>query len=126
MDLNQITIGATDMAASIAFYQTMGLRLIVHTHDRYARFELPAGNATFSLHQVDGPVGPSGMLFYFEVADVDKTVTDLKAKGIAFDSDPVDQTWLWREAYLCDPAGNRICLYHAGEARRYPPWRLKD
>ena len=25
---------------------------------------------------------------------------------------------------LTDPAGNRLCLYQAGEYRRYPPWRL--
>ena len=37
---------------------------------------------------------------------------------------PRDQPWLWREAYLRDPAGNLICLYHAGENRRNPPWRI--
>ena len=28
--------------------------------------------------------------------------------------------------YLRDPAGNRITLYHAGENRLNPPWRVKD
>jgi hydroxymethylpyrimidine/phosphomethylpyrimidine kinase len=37
---------------------------------------------------------------------------------------PRDEDWLWREARLRDPAGNRICLYAAGEARRFPPWRV--
>jgi hypothetical protein len=36
---------------------------------------------------------------------------------------PADRSWLWREAILIDPAGNRICLYRAGENRKYPPWR---
>jgi hypothetical protein len=27
---------------------------------------------------------------------------------------------------LKDPAGNQIILYHGGENRKYPPWRLKD
>ena len=35
-----------------------------------------------------------------------------------------DKSWLWREAILVDPAGNRICLYRAGENRKYPPWRV--
>jgi hydroxymethylpyrimidine/phosphomethylpyrimidine kinase len=34
------------------------------------------------------------------------------------------QSWLWREAWLRDPAGNAVCLYHAGANRRFPPWRL--
>ena len=37
---------------------------------------------------------------------------------------PTDQPWLWREAYLNDPDGNPLCLYHAGENRLNPPWRL--
>ena len=39
---------------------------------------------------------------------------------------PVDQDWLWREARLADPSGNIICIYHAGENRRFPPWRIGD
>ncbi|MDH3811648.1 MAG: VOC family protein, partial [Gammaproteobacteria bacterium] len=30
----------------------------------------------------------------------------------------------WREACLRDPAGNVICIFHGGENRRYPPWRV--
>ena len=48
----------------------------------------------------------------------------LVTAGIRFESQPRDQPWLWREAYLRDPAGNLICLYHAGENRRNPPWRI--
>ena len=38
----------------------------------------------------------------------------------------VDQRWLWREAYLRDPAGNVICIFHGGENRRNPPWRVVE
>ena len=31
---------------------------------------------------------------------------------------------MWREARLRDPDGNIIFLYKAGEARRFPPWRM--
>jgi hydroxymethylpyrimidine/phosphomethylpyrimidine kinase len=51
-------------------------------------------------------------------------VAQLTAKGIGFDSGSVDQSWLWREAWLTDPAGVKLCLYWAGEMRRFPPWRL--
>jgi hydroxymethylpyrimidine/phosphomethylpyrimidine kinase len=50
----------------------------------------------------------------------------LKARGLVFDRDPTDQTWLWREAHVKDPAGNSVCIYHAGENRRYPPWRISE
>jgi hydroxymethylpyrimidine/phosphomethylpyrimidine kinase len=52
------------------------------------------------------------------------TYQRLMAGGIAFESPPADQKWLWREAYLRDPDGNLLCLYFAGDNRRYPPWRL--
>ncbi|NVJ98705.1 MAG: VOC family protein [Alphaproteobacteria bacterium] len=127
MDMNQVTVGATNLEDSIAFYQTLGLRMIVHSNDHYARFELPSGNATFSLHKVEGDTTNSGTaLVYFEVPDVDAEVARLEDAGLVFDAGPKDQRWAWREAYLRDPAGNRLCLYTAGVNRRYPPWRLKD
>jgi hydroxymethylpyrimidine/phosphomethylpyrimidine kinase len=44
--------------------------------------------------------------------------------GITVEQGPTDEDWGWREARLTDPAGNAICLYQAGEQRRFPPWRL--
>ena len=121
--LNQVTVGLSDYAASRDFYQAFGLRLIVDSPDNgYARFETPGG-ATFSIHRDDAHPEPGGTTVYFECDDLDGEVARLKAAGFAFDSDPVDQDWLWRDAALRDPFGNRILLYHAGENRRYPPWR---
>lgn len=126
MKLNQVTAPALDLNRSIAFYQTLGLKLIVKS-DHYARFEVGDGTDTFSLHITDDAHGAAnGPHVYFEVDDLDARVGELKAKGIVFDSDPTDQSWLWREAWLTDPAGVKLCLYFAGENRRYPPWRLKD
>lgn len=126
MNLNQVTAPANDLAASIAFYQALGLKLIVRA-DHYARFECPDGDATFSLSLRAAPLppDPEGVHVYFECADLDETVAALQARGVAFESGPVDQRWLWREAWLADPAGNRICLYRAGKNRKEPPWRLK-
>ncbi len=126
MRLNQVTAPTNDLDASIAFYQLLGLRLIVKSA-HYARFELPKGEATFSLHLVDGPIPISNApQLYFELGDVglDTEVARLKAAGVAFENEPKAQSWLWREAWLRDPAGNSICLYYAGENRRFPPWRI--
>jgi catechol 2,3-dioxygenase-like lactoylglutathione lyase family enzyme len=124
MRLNQVTAAATDLDASIAFYQTLGLHLIVRS-PHYARFEAPRGEATFSLHITDGPVPREhAPQLYFEVLDVDFEVRRMKHAGYAIEHETKDQTWLWTEAWLRDPAGNSICLFHAGENRRYPPWRI--
>jgi len=124
MRLNQVTAAAADLDASIAFYELLGLKLIVKS-PHYARFELPAGEATFSLHIVDGPIPrENAPQLYFEVPDVDFEVRRLKYAGVAIEREPVAQSWLWYEAWLRDPAGNAICLYHAGKNRRHPPWRI--
>ncbi len=118
MKLNQVTVGAIDYQASVAFYTKLGLAQIVQAPPRYARFETPCGE-TFSIHLVEEV--KSTTLVYFEVEDVDAFVAAL---DLPLAQEPVDQPWLWREARLRDPAGNEICIYHAGDNRRFPPWRL--
>jgi catechol 2,3-dioxygenase-like lactoylglutathione lyase family enzyme len=123
MDLNQVTLPATDVGRSADFYRSLGFTQIVANLPSYVRFECKGG-PTFSLHHVDSVVADSGVVVYFECAELDKTYDELVTRGIKFDSAPADQRWLWREAYLRDPDGNVLCLYQAGKNRRYPPWRL--
>jgi len=126
MRLNQVTVPALDLERSIAFYQTLGFKLIVQ-NDHYARFELPNGDASFSLQRTEDAQGAAhGAHIYLECENLDGRVEELKALGIIFDSDPIDQSWLWREAWLSDPAGVKLCLYYAGKNRLNPPWRLKE
>lgn len=122
MDLNQITVPCTDYDASVSFYKKLGLTQIVDSPPRYARFETDTGT-TLSIHADDNQASP-GVVVYFEVDDVDSKVEQLRGAGLQIDTDPEDQRYLWREAYLSDPAGNRICIFHAGENRRFPPWRI--
>lgn len=125
MDLNQITVPVSDLERAIAFYKTLGLELIVHSNAHYARFVCPDGSTTFSLHVVETLPQGEGVGVYFEVEDVNSSVRELEAKGIVFGEQPIDQPWLWREARLRDPDGNRLILYHAGKNRLDPPWKLK-
>lgn len=124
MRLNQVTVPSTDVARSVEFYERLGLIQIVESLPRYARFVCPYGDATFSVHRVDIVAPGERPVVYFECDALDQTVAKLERQGIEFDSRPVDQPWLWREAYLRDPDGNLICLYFAGENRLNPPWRL--
>lgn len=124
MRLNQVTVPVSDLHRSIGFYQTLGLQLIVHSNEHYARFVCPDGETTFSLQLVAELPAGEGIHLYFEVPDPDETRRELQAKGIRFDTEPEDKPWLWREASLRDPDGNRLILYHAGENRLNPPWRI--
>ncbi|GAA4269869.1 VOC family protein [Hyunsoonleella aestuarii] len=124
MDLNQITIPSLDVAKATEFYKTMGLHLIVDAIPNYVRFQCPSGNSTFSIHHVDAILENSGISIYFENEHLDKLVDELMQKGIVFTELPEDKSWLWREARLKDLDGNTIILYHAGENRLNPPWRI--
>lgn len=125
MDLNQVTLPCTDYDTSVAFYKALGLTQIVDSPPRYARFESSTGS-TLSIHAVESVADSTGVTIYFEVDDVDVKVAELRNSGLEIDAEPVDQRWLWREASLKDPAGNVICIFHGGENRRFPPWRISE
>ena len=124
MNLNQVTVPSLDLTKAISFYGNLGLHLIVESLPDYARFECPDGDSTFSIHRVDKlPLG-DGTYVYFECEDLDARVQTLIEKGITFDQMPKDKSWLWREARLTDPDGNKVILYYGGENRKNPPWRV--
>lgn len=120
--LNQVTVGCRDYAASVDFYTALGLQQIVDSPSNgYARFEVPNG-VTFSIHANDDC--STSTVVYFESKRLDAWVSELASQGYVFEQMPQDEEWGWREARLLDPAGNTVCLYSAGENRRYPPWRI--
>ncbi len=126
MNLNQITIYSTKPTETIEFYQKLGLRLIVDSAPRYVRLTCPDGDSTLSIHESDANSLSSNIVIYFECENLDQEVKRLTELGLIFESEPIDQTWLWREASLNDPCGNRICLFYGGENRKNPPWRVKS
>ncbi|WP_118857443.1 bifunctional hydroxymethylpyrimidine kinase/phosphomethylpyrimidine kinase [Sphingomonas mesophila] len=123
MRLNQVTVTGRDYAKMVGFYKALGLRQIVDSPDnQYARFETTA--VTFSVQCDPDAESNESVAVYFECDDLDERVERLARLGIPFEHGPRNQPWMWREARLRDPAGNTIFLYKAGEARRFPPWRL--
>jgi predicted enzyme related to lactoylglutathione lyase len=125
MNLNQVTIYTHKPFETVEFFQKLGLQLIVDSLPRYARLLCPDGNATLSVHEAEEISAASNVVLYFECEDLDAKVAELKNAGLQFETEPVEQTWLWREAYLRDPGSNEICLFYAGENRINPPWRVK-
>lgn len=128
--LNQVTLAAKDMAASVLFYQKLGLILIVDSAPRYVRFEFPTPPddgepATLSLHGVEQDWEPATdwPLVYFELDDLDMFIKTLELEPDLLNP-PKTQSYLWREADIMDPSGQKVRLYQAGNARRFPPWRI--
>src|SRR4051794_7671616 len=122
--LNQVTVTGTNYERSVDFYRRLGLKQIVDNPPDYARFET-GGGVTLSV-QID----PEEKIIattavYLECDDLDERVEQLARSGIPFEHGPRNQPWMWREARLRDPDGNIIFLYKAGEARRFPPWRME-
>jgi hypothetical protein len=103
-------------------YRKLGLKQIVDS-EHYARFECPDGNATFWIHLAEESELGGSAAIYFDHEALDDLCERLRGEGLEFSRMPTDQRRLWREAWLDDPAGNSICLFRAGEHRKYPPWR---
>ena len=124
--LNQVTVTGTNYERSVDFYRRLGLKQIVDSVETgYARFET-AGGVTLSVQIDPDEKIIATTAIYLECDDLDERVEKLARSGIAFEHGPRNQPWMWREARLRDPDGNIIFFYHAGENRRFPPWRVQD
>ncbi|MCW8856466.1 MAG: VOC family protein [Kangiella sp.] len=128
MNLNQVTLPVNDIPKATEFYRRLGFVQIVDS-PHYARFECPARSdspepSTFSL-MLEPETNGSGATIYFEHEALDEWVDELIEKGFEFEQLPTDMSYLWREAILHDPSGNKIKLYWAGDNRLNPPWRVE-
>jgi len=123
--LNQVTVTGTNYERSVEFYRRLGLKQIIDNPPDYARFET-AGGATFSVEIDPEEKIIATTAVYLECDDLDERVERLAREGLPFEHGPRNQPWMWREARLRDPDGNIIFLYKAGEARRFPPWRMES
>lgn len=122
MELNQVTLPVQDMHKAVQFYLTLGFTQIVDT-PHYARFSCPQGSSTFSL-ALEDKAGANPTVIYFEHEALDELYQTLQQLGIPFEQPPTEQRYLWKEAVLRDPSGNKIKLYWAGENRLNPPWKV--
>jgi len=104
MNLNQVTVPSKNVKKSIAFYEILGLNLIVEALPHYARFECLDGNATFSIHLADTISESDGVTVYFEEEDLDNYVKELVEKGIVFDEMPEDMIEVERKFLVLSDA----------------------
>jgi methylmalonyl-CoA/ethylmalonyl-CoA epimerase len=117
---DNIGICASDLARSVAFYETLGF-LEAYRNDRGVM--LAAGTAQLFLFAARRrhapPVGRELGLFgnppgvdhiSFLVSDVDALYARLQKAGVTLGGPPEDQPWGARMASLKDPDGNNLYL----------------
>ena len=51
-------------------------------------------------------------------------VFKLQEKGIIFNSEIKEQSWLWQEAHINDFDGNSVIIYHEEKNLKSPHWRI--
>ncbi|NCO71220.1 MULTISPECIES: VOC family protein [Shewanella] len=122
MELNQVTLPVKNMEDAVQFYLKLGFTQIVDT-PHYARFSCPDGDSTFSL-SLENDKFENHSVIYFEHEDLEELCENLAQKGIVFEQEPTEQRYLWKEAIIKDPSGNKIKLYWAGKNRLNPPWKV--
>jgi len=118
--IDNIGICASDLARSIAFYETLGFSE-AYRNDRGVM--LAAGTVQlflFATRRSDPPlVGRELGLFgnppgidhiSFAVSDVDARYSKLCKAGVVFEGPPADQSWGARMVGLKDPDGNNLYL----------------
>ncbi|WAP58246.1 VOC family protein [Streptomyces sp. S465] len=121
---NAIGLVVADMAASLAFYRSLGLDLPAEADTQpHAEATLPGGTRLMwdtveTVRSFDPdwtpPAGSHRVSLAFlcdSPAEVDKTYRDLVAAGARGEKEPWDAVWGQRYAVVLDPDGNGVDLF---------------
>jgi glyoxylase I family protein len=108
--VHHVSINVDDVDAALAFYaDVLGFEVRDDRPDfSFGGAWLDAGGQQLHLIQA-GPPADLGQHFAVLVADIDATVTELRAVGVTV-SDPVP-VGANLQAFLHDPAGNTVELF---------------
>ena len=116
--LQTIMVVVKDMDRSVRFYRdVLGLPLEFQS-PHWSQFDL--GNVTLGLHPEgkEVKVSPtSGCTFGFHVADIQKTISELKATGVQVFMEPRREQFGWL-AIVGDPDGYYIQLFQPGNRQK--------
>ena len=135
LPVDYLMVLVSDMDRSVDFYQNkIGLRLLTRS-DGWSEFD--AGTTRLALHgggappqATDGPTDgerTAGQCSLgFNVADVDRTYQELKAKGVEFDLPPEDRFQRIRLAVAHDPDGLTLSFRQRLVASASEPSRRQD
>ena len=123
--LNQVTVTGKDYDQVGRFLPGLGLKQIVDNPPDYARFET-AGGATFSV-QIDPEETISATTaIYLECDDLDERVDRLARSRHAVRAWPAQPAVDVARGAAARSRRQHHLPLRAGEARRFPPWRIDD
>lgn len=112
IEYGNVTVMVGEMSRAVAFYtETLGMRLKMRAGDHFA--EVETTGLTVGLHP-QGPHTPKAgtegaMSIGLQVADIEKAMAELKAKGVTFTAGPTDDGYVTL-AFFADPDGNPLYL----------------
>jgi len=107
---SHLFVHVSDLARTREFYvDRLGLEVLLE-HPGYLRVGGGDGFHIGFEEREQAQVGAAGIEIVIAVDDVDATWSRLRAAGIALDTEPHDQEWGARHAWLRDPDGYRLSL----------------
>ena len=130
VNFNHALIQVKVLDPALHFYRDLlGFKEIDQIPGEYARLRSRNGRSTLALHLSRSPSvrRPGGVWLYLEVRKLDQLCRRLQSAGVRFSQKPEQMPWGWRQAFLKDPDGHKLCLYWAGVKRLQtskPPKKL--
>ena len=109
------SIPVTDQDRALAFYtEKLGFRLVTDQpfspEQRWVELGIPGADTRVVLFRFGDEIKPGiQMNVTFWTGDVEKTVAELKAKGVTITMEPKKADWGTAAAFA-DPDGNRFVL----------------
>jgi uncharacterized glyoxalase superfamily protein PhnB len=120
VNFNHALIHVKILDRALHFYRDLlGFKEIDQIPGDYARLRSRNSQSTLALHLSRSPdvAPPGGVWLYLEVRKLDQLYRKLQSAGVRFSQKPQFMPWGWRQAFLKDPDGHKLCLYWAGVKR---------
>ena len=117
--IGQIALTATDMDATVEFYQgKLGLPLTMRPHPGMAFFDCGGQTLLLSLPEAGQEAKTGGAVLYFDCEDIAVGAREMAARGVVFVSPPhrvaqLPAFDLWM-AFFEDPNKNLLALQMRG------------
>lgn len=110
MKLNLVVIRATDLARSVAFYESLGMKFVEEQHGKGPKhFSCELEGTIFEIYSADGTPSEAVRFGFTVQSPLDMLISRLESAGVAIISPPKDSAW-GRRSVIADPDGNRIEL----------------
>src|SRR6476620_5619362 len=105
----------TDMARARKFYEgVLGLKPTMQVGEaggmQWTEYDIANGTLSIGAGAPDWKPSANGCSVGLEVDDFDKSIAELKGKGVKFQMEAFD-TPVCRMAFVNDPDGNAICIH---------------